>query len=73
VQDGTDTARVGRQYLGSVGKNDNGVVSVSSLWAYERVYYPLEGIPYTPAAWFARGRSDPAFRAKLTIAVDLVK
>ena len=58
VKDGTHTAHVGRQYLGSVGKIDTGVVSVSSLWADERVYYPLAVIPYTPAAWFARGRND---------------
>jgi SRSO17 transposase len=70
---GTHTAHVGRQYLGSVGKIDNGVVSVSSLWANEHVYYPLDVIPYTPADWFARGKSDPAFRTKLTIAVALVK
>src|SRR5205807_1527773 len=38
---GTQTAHVGRQYLGSIGKVDNGVVSVSSLWADARVYYPL--------------------------------
>lgn len=30
---GTKTAHVGRQYLGSIGKIDNGVVSVNSLWA----------------------------------------
>jgi SRSO17 transposase len=73
VKDGTHTAHVGRQYLGSVGKIDSGVVSVSSLWADEHVYYPLEVIPYTPAAWFAQGRTDPDFRTKLVLAVDLVK
>ncbi len=30
---GNKTAHVGRQYLGSIGKIDNGVVSVSSLFA----------------------------------------
>jgi SRSO17 transposase len=49
------------------------VVSVSSLWADEQIYYPLEVIPYTPSNWFARGKKDPAFRTKLTIAIDLVK
>jgi SRSO17 transposase len=38
---GNKTAHVGRQYLGSLGKIDNGVVSVSSLWANERMYYPI--------------------------------
>jgi hypothetical protein len=72
-KDGTHTAHVGRQYLGRVGKTDNGVVSVSSLWADERVYYPWEVEPYTPAAWFEKGRADPAFRTKLTIALRLVQ
>jgi SRSO17 transposase len=73
LKDGTHTAHVGRQYLGNVGKIGQGVVSVSSLWADEQVYYPLEVIPYTPSDWFARGKKDPAFRTKLTIAIDLVK
>jgi SRSO17 transposase len=45
---GIHTAHVGRQYLGSVGKIDGGIVAVSSLWADERVYYPLHVRPYTP-------------------------
>ncbi len=71
-KDGTKTAHVGRQYLGNVGKIDNGVVSVGALWADERVYYPLDVEPYTPAPWFARGKADPAFRTKPQIALDLV-
>ncbi len=47
-KDGKATAHVGKQYLGGIGKIDNGVVSVSSLWVDERVYYPLEVEPYTP-------------------------
>src|SRR3712207_3805272 len=69
---GTKTAHVGRQYLANLGKIDNGVVSVSSLWADERVYYPLEVEPYTPAHHFARGKADPAFRTKPQIAQELV-
>ena len=45
---GDKTAHVGRQWLGNIGKTDNGVVSVSTLWADEGVYYPLEVEPYTP-------------------------
>src|SRR2546423_12399447 len=37
-KDGHKTAHVSRQYLANLGKIDNGVVSVSSLWADERVY-----------------------------------
>ena len=72
-KDGHKTAHVGRQYLANLGKTDNGVVSVSSLWADEQVYYPLEVEPYTPAHWFARGKADPAFRTKPQIAVTLVE
>jgi hypothetical protein len=63
---------VGRQYLANLGKIDNGVVSVTSLWTDERVYYPLEVEPYTPAAWFEGGKANPGFRTKLKIALELV-
>lgn len=69
---GTKTAHIGKQYLANLGKIDTGVVSVSSLWADERVYYPLEVEPYTPAHHFAGGKHDPRFRTKLTIALELV-
>jgi DDE superfamily endonuclease len=72
-KDGTKTAHVGRQYLGSIGKIDKGVVSVGALWADERIYYPVAVEPYTPAHWFVRGKSDPAFRTKPAIALALVE
>lgn len=72
-KDGTKTAHVGKQYLGGIGKVDNGVVSVSSLWADERLYYPLEVEPYTPAHHFEKGKADPGFRTKPKIALELVE
>lgn len=72
-KDGHKTAHVGRQYLGNLGKIDNGVVSVTSLWADAQVYYPLEIEPYTPENYFAKGKNDPAFRTKLKIALQLVQ
>ncbi len=71
-KDGHCTAHVSRQYLANLGKIDNGVVSVSSLWADEGIYYPLDVEPYTPAVYFAKGKQDPAFRTKLVIARQLV-
>jgi hypothetical protein len=71
-KDGGRTAHVARQYLGSLGKVDNGIVAVSSLWADERVYYPLHARPYTPAGRLPRGKRDPAFRTKPQLAVELV-
>jgi SRSO17 transposase len=70
---GHQTAHVGRQYLANLGKIDNGVVSVTSLWADERVYYPVDFEPYTPAHHFEQGKADPQFRTKLKLAVELVR
>src|SRR5215210_7299251 len=70
---GRHTAHVGRQWLANIGKTENGVVSVSSLWADGEVYYPLEVEPYTPKHHFKGGKADPAFRTKLQIAGRLVE
>jgi hypothetical protein len=70
-KDGTATAHVGRQWVGRLGKTDNAVVTVTTLWADERLYYPLHARPYTPAHHFAQGRGDPAFRTKPQIAATL--
>src|ERR671910_3197626 len=72
-KDGTATAHVGKQYLGGIGKIDNGVVSVSSLWVDERIYYPLEAEPYTPAHHFEGGKANSQFRTKPQIALELVE
>ena len=42
---GKHTAHVGRQYLANLGKTDSGVASVTSLWADETVYSPLDHEP----------------------------
>jgi len=72
-KDGTHTAHVGYQYLGTIGKTANGIVAVTSLWADERVYYPLQVRPYTPAARLAGGKHHPAFRTKPQLALELVQ
>src|ERR1700685_3511951 len=70
-KDGTKTAHVGHQWLGRDGKTDNGGGHVTTVWADERVYYPVHAVPYTPARHFAKGKNDPAFRTKLAIGADL--
>src|SRR6266536_696386 len=70
-KDGTKTAHVGHQWLGRYGKTDNGVVTVTTLWADERVYYPVHAVPYSPARHFGKGKNDPAFRTKLQIGAGL--
>ncbi|HZD68866.1 MAG TPA: IS701 family transposase [Actinomycetes bacterium] len=72
-KDGHHTAHVARQYLGSVGKTDSGIVAVTSLWADGRCYWPLHVVPYTPASRLPRGKSDPGFRTKPELAAELVE
>jgi SRSO17 transposase len=70
---GKHTAHIGRQWLVNIGKTYNGVVSVSSLWADEGAYYPVDFEPYTPSQHFGGGKNDPKFRTKLKIASGLVE
>ena len=72
-KDGKATAHVGHQYLGGIGKIENGVVSLSSVYADERLCYPLEVELYTPAHHFEAGKADPEFRTKPKIALELVE
>lgn len=72
-KDGCATDHVARQYLGSVGKIDNGIVAVTSLWANEARYYPLHVVPYTPEGRLAGGKQDPAFHTKPQLALLLVE
>lgn len=70
-KDGTATAYVGRQWLGRYGKTDNGIVTVTTLWADERLYYPLHARPYCPARRLPGGKNDPGFRTKPQLAAAL--
>jgi SRSO17 transposase len=72
-KDGSATAHVARQYLGSVGKIDNGIVAVTSLWADERCYWPVHAVPYTPASRLAKGKRDEGFRTKPQLALELIQ
>jgi SRSO17 transposase len=67
------TDHVARQYLGSVGKIDNGIVAVTLLWAHAQRYYPLHVAPYTPEGRLPGGKQDPVFRTKPQIALALVE
>jgi SRSO17 transposase len=46
---------------------------VTSLWADEGVYYPLDFEPYTPADSFGEGKHAAAFRTKRKIGVELIR
>jgi SRSO17 transposase len=70
---GSKTAHVARQWIGSLGKTDNGIVAVSSLWADECVYWPVDVVPYTPASRLPNGKRDLGFRTKPQLAAALVE
>ena len=70
---GTHTAHVGRQYLGSLGKVDSGIVTVHVLYDTPQAYFPLKLLPYTPASHFEHQTSDPAFKTKPQLAIDLIE
>ncbi|MFJ1845993.1 transposase [Streptomyces sp. NPDC088146] len=72
-EDGKATAHIGRQWLGRLGRTDNGIVTVTTCWADENLYYPLYAVPYSPAHHFPKGKSDPGFRTKLQIAAELAR
>jgi hypothetical protein len=74
-KDGTKTAHVAHQYLGSIEKIANGIVSVTRLWADEAAHSPLDVVPYESAARLPRGglpgggggqpvRGEPDLRAR---------
>lgn len=70
-KDGIKTTHVGHQYLGQYGRTDNGVVTATTVWAEERLYYRVNAVPYTPARHFAKGKNDAAFGSTLKIRADL--
>ncbi|MFC9234973.1 transposase [Streptomyces decoyicus] len=72
-KDGKATAHIGRQWLGRLGKTDNGIVTVITCWADENRYYPLHAVPYSPTHHFPTGKKDPDFRTKLQIAAELAR
>lgn len=69
---GHATAGVSRQYLGSRGAIERGVVAVTTAWADERAYHPLHTRLYLPAPCLPEGRNDPSFQTKGQIAAGLV-
>lgn len=69
---GNATAGVGRQYIGEIGKVDNGIVMVTSH-AYDGVKsVPVDAELYKHASSLEKGKEDPEFEKKPNIALGLV-
>lgn len=66
------TDGVSRQYIGQLGKVDNGMVEVTT-----HIYDGIRGIPvdvamYKPASSLKSGKDDPEFKKKPQIALELI-
>ena len=69
---GKETAGIGRQYIGEIGKTDNGVVVVTTH-LYDGVKsLPLDVEVYQHASSLAEGKQNPKFVKKPDIALNLV-
>ena len=69
---GNETAGIGRQYIGEIGKTDNGVVLVTSH-LYDGVKsLPLDAQLYQHASSLRQGKQDPEFGKKPDIALKLI-
>lgn len=79
VKKGDKTPGVQRQYLGCVGKQDNGIVTVHLGFTHENFHCLLDGDLFLPEAWDQdRERcreagipDDVRYRPKTTIALEL--
>ena len=69
---GKETAGIGRQYIGEIGKTDNGVVAVTTH-LYDGVKsLPLDAELYQHASSLPEGKEDPDFIKKPDIALKLI-
>lgn len=69
---GNFTDCVGRQYLGELGKTDNGLVLVTTHLYDGTKSLPLDLEIYQKADNFEQGKDDPKFRKKSQIAIELI-
>ena len=66
------TAGVGRQYIGEIGKTDNGVVTVTTHLYDGKKNLPLDIELYQPASSLPEGKEDKEFKKKPDIAMELI-
>ena len=70
---GNFTDGVGRQYIGEIGKTDNGIVVVTTHLYDGTKSWPLDLEIYRKASEFEQGKKDPEFKKKPTIAIELIE
>jgi SRSO17 transposase len=69
---GNFTAGVGRQYIGEIGKTDNGIVVVTTHLYDGSKSLPLDIELYQHASCLLEGKKDTEFKKKPELAVDLI-
>ena len=69
---GNFTAGVGRQYIGEIGKTDNGNVVVTTHLYDGKKSLPLDIELYKHAKSLPEGKKDPKFKKKPARALDLI-
>ena len=69
---GNFTEVVGRQYIGEIGKTENGVVAVTTHLYDGIKSLPLDRELYQKADSLPKGNADPEFKKKPEIARDLI-
>jgi SRSO17 transposase len=69
---GNFTTGVGRQYIGEIGKTDNGNVVVTTHLYDGKKSLPLDIELYQHATSLAEGKKDAKFKKKPTLALELI-
>lgn len=69
---GNFTAGVGRQYIGEIGKTDNGIVVVTTHLYDGKKSLPLDIELYQHASSLASGKKDIEFKKKPELALALI-
>ena len=66
---GKKTDYVARQYLGSVGKIDNGIVTVNAYGVYENITFPLSFKIFKPKGTL---KSGDKYKTKIALASEII-
>ena len=69
---GSETDGVSYQYIGQLGKVDNGIVTVTSHASDGKRCVPLDLAQYIPASCFPKGKEDEQFKTKIQLAIELI-
>ena len=63
---------VGRQYIGEIGKTENGIVTVTTHYYDGKKSFPIEIKFYQHSSSLAKGKDDELFEKKPDIGIELI-